>query len=233
MNVILCASAPEEAQYCQQRIGRLSEQYRLAAEIQIKQTCNQVLFDETALACVDVIYLGVAIAEQDGLELALELRQRGFNADIVFYTDDESRVFDAFDVEALHYLVRGQLADEKFDRVFLKAADRAKRRKSSTIMFSCAGEKRRVALHDIHYFEVRNRIITVYYQGGQFEFYSTISRLEEALFGRGFIRIHRSFLVARAYIAAVLPGEVRMQSGAVLPVGARYAGNLYGEMQRK
>ena len=57
----------------------------------------------------------------------------------------------------------------------------------------------------------------------------TLAEAEQALAGRGFIRIHRRYLVNRERIAAVRGnGEktVRLADGAELPVGKRFATNL-------
>ena len=81
-------------------------------------------------------------------------------------------------------------------------------------------------LSDINYFEVQNRIITVHYESGSFEFYSTMSKIEESLFGKGFVRIHRAYLVARRYIQTITSGEVKLLNGVSLPVGGRYSANL-------
>ena len=57
----------------------------------------------------------------------------------------------------------------------------------------------------------------------------TLSEAEQVLCGRGFVRIHRRYLVNRQRIAAVRGnGEkvVRLADGAELPVGKRYAPNL-------
>ena len=57
----------------------------------------------------------------------------------------------------------------------------------------------------------------------------TLAEAEQALIGRGFVRIHRRYLVNRERIAAVRGnGEkvVRLADGAELPVGKRFATNL-------
>ena len=88
-----------------------------------------------------------------------------------------------------------------------------------------------VAIDRIRYFEVRNRIVTVYYQkddgkAGEFEFYSSLSKIEEYLYGKMFVRIHSSYLVGERFILSKSKKEIVLTSGEVLPVGRAYAGNL-------
>ena len=77
-------------------------------------------------------------------------------------------------------------------------------------------------MEDIRYFEIQQRIVTVVYAKERFEFYSTMMRLEEQLFNRGFVRTHKSFLVNKRYIHSIDSARVLLDSGEDLPVGKRY-----------
>jgi DNA-binding LytR/AlgR family response regulator len=57
----------------------------------------------------------------------------------------------------------------------------------------------------------------------------TLAEAERALAGQGFVRVHRRFLVNRARIASVTGNGdklIRLDGGAELPVGRRFAPNL-------
>lgn len=57
----------------------------------------------------------------------------------------------------------------------------------------------------------------------------TMREAERALAGRGFVRIHRRYLVKRKRIEAVVGNgskKVKLTGGVELPVGSRYAANL-------
>lgn len=226
MQVILCISDPTELQFCRTRLDELAKQSGESVFVVEQHTVNAVLFLLEDLKQFDLIYIGIHEPDLDGMALAAALRNDGVTADIVFFTRDERRIADAFDVEALHYLVPGKISVRKFDEVFRKALARSKRRNSDSIVFSCAGEWRRAAIAEIRYFEVNNRILTVHYANTSFEFYSTLTRVEEKLYGRGFIRIHRSLLVAGSCISAVTKDEVLLTDGTALPIGRQYAENL-------
>ena len=135
-------------------------------------------------------------------------------------------MFEAFDVEALHYIVKNQTTDKKFEEIFLKAIERSKRRSVETLSLSCAGEYRNIPISSVRYFEVQNRIVTVYYREldeiKSFEFYAKLSQIEESLYGRGFVRIHRAYLVAEKQIQKRTQREVRLLDGTILPVGKTY-----------
>lgn len=64
-------------------------------------------------------------------------------------------------------------------------------------MLKGIGEYRNIPIQSIYYFEVFQRIITVHYDNNeQFEFYSSIGKLEITVLPKGFLRIHRSYIVS-------------------------------------
>ena len=228
MKIVLCNANAEEITRCKSIIERVAEKHSIPITLVLLTSSNQVLFNIADIESADLIYLDIPLGGMDGVALAQKLRAMSVTADLVFCTNDRSRVFEAFDVDALHYLdfVKSAETEQKFEEVFLKAEKRAKRRASESIVFSCAGERRRVLIDDIIYFEVSRRIITVYYEDKSFEFYSTMAQIEEMLFKKGFHRIHRAFLVAEKYVSEISQSNVVTMDGKVLPVGRQYYAKL-------
>lgn len=99
------------------------------------------------------------------------------------------------------------------------------------MLFTGIGEYRNIAINDIKYFEVRGKIITVYYGSKSFEFISTIGKLENLLFTKGFIRVHRSFLVALQYIKTFAYDGLTLMDHKEIPVGRKYYGGLKEAMK--
>ena len=227
MRVVICLPDSEEREFCRRRIKILAKTDDIALtidEVKASEIGNNYFnsrdFDDT-----DLIYLGIN-SNFDGIGIAKSIRKAGLNAIIVFFTRFKDAVFDAFDVEALNYLVIGKINVEKFDEVFRKAVSRAESRTQASIVLSCAGEQRKIIISQIYYFEVFNRIVTVHYRDGTFEFYSTLSRLEDSLLRRGFVRVHRAYLVSERYIAAVNRKEIILTDGTTIPVGGKYINNI-------
>ena len=222
MKIVLCNQNAADRESCKNMLEQLATKHGIRIDILSQVDSTQVLFNVADLGTTDLIYLDIPLGELDGIALAKKLREMDVNADLVFFSADKSRVFEAFDVDALHYLVKDETSDQKFEEVFLKAKKRSKKRFSESILFSCAGERRRVAIEDILYFEVSRRIITVYYGEHSFEFYSTMAQIEETLFNKGFCRVHRAFLVAEKCITAISQTGVEITNGKELPVGRQY-----------
>ena len=227
MRVFICIPDSEERAFCRKRIDALAKIDNIDLTVyEVKTTeIKDSYFDLVDFDDADLIYIGVS-SNFNGISIAKSIRKSGTNAVIVFFTRFKEAVFDAFDVEAFHYLVNGKISVSKFDQVFRKAVSRAESRIQASIVLNCAGEQRRIIISQIYYFEVFNRIVTVYYRDGSFEFYSTLSRLEDSLARRGFVRVHRAYLVSERYIANLNRKEITLTNGTTIPVGGKYINNI-------
>ena len=227
MRVFICIPDSEERAFCRKRIYLLSKKDGIELTIHEANATEikESYFDLIDFDDADLIYIGVD-SNFDGISVARSIRKSGINAVIVFFTRYKEAVFDAFDVEALHYLVDGKVSVAKFDEVFRKAVSRAESRVQASIVLNCAGEQRKIIISQIYYFEVFNRIVTVYYRDGSFEFYSTLSRLEDSLASRGFVRVHRAYLVQERYISSIRQKEIVLFNGTTIPVGGKYINSI-------
>lgn len=228
MQILICDDDAVFAEQCRSSLLALAQKHGVDASIDTVASGQLLLFHlEAQYARADLIYLDYHMPELNGIETARTLRAHNIAADIVFYTVDDSHAIEGYDVEALHYVVKNRTDGAKFEEIFLKAVNRVRKRSQELLTLTCAGERRNIAIDDISYFEVFKRIITVHYGRGEtFEFYSTLSRLEEMLFGSGFLRIHSSYLVSQKHIHLTTTQSVAMKDGALLPIGRAYSKNV-------
>jgi len=223
MNIFICDSSAEQTSLCKKTLAHLSNRHGVHTSIKTFPSGEALLFEaEDAYATLDLIYLDIRMSGLDGLTTAKRLREIGYLGDIVFFTFSPDHAIDGYDVSALHYVVKDKTTAEKFEEIFLRACERKQRREREVLVLTCAGESRCVPVEDIRYFEIQQRIVTVYYGSERFEFYSTMLRLEEQLFNKGFVRTHKSFLVGKRFIRSIDSTRVLLDSGEELPVGKRY-----------
>lgn len=223
MNIFICDDNAEQTSLCKKAIQALSHQHGIHSKIKAFPSGDALLFEaEDAYATLDLIYLDIHMPGLNGIETAKRLREIGFLGDIVFFTVSPDFAIAGYDVGALHYVVKDETTKEKFEEIFLRACERKQRRESEVLVLTCAGESRCVPVEEIRYFEIQQRIVTVVYAKERFEFYSTMMRLEEQLFNRGFVRTHKSFLVSKRFIHSIDSSRVLLDSGEELPVGKRY-----------
>jgi DNA-binding LytR/AlgR family response regulator len=223
MHIFICDDSAEHASLCKKTLLSLSTRHGVHVKIKTFPSGEALLFEaEDAYTMLDLIYLDIRLPGTNGLETAKRLREIGYLGDIVFFSVSPDYAIDGYDVSALHYVVKDKTSAEKFEEIFLRACARKQRRESEVLVLACAGESRCVPVEDIRYFEIQQRIVTVYYGSEAFEFYSTMMRLEEQLFDKGFVRTHKSFLVSKRYIRSIDSTRVLLDTGEALPVGKRY-----------
>lgn len=125
MRVFICIPDSEERAFCRKRIDTLAKIDGIELTVYEVKTAEirESYFDLIDFDDADLIYIGVS-SSFNGISIAKSIRKSGTNAVIVFFTRYKEAVFDAFDVEALHYLVNGKISVAKFDEVFRKAVSK-------------------------------------------------------------------------------------------------------------
>ncbi len=176
----------------------------------------------------DILYLDIFMGKINGMQAAQRIRNLNLKTEIVFLTSSAEYMYQAFDVEAVHYLFKNEITEKKFQTVFQRALDRTEYKKSAYFICEFNGAQAHIPLEDIFYFEVMNRIIVVHcrsdYDG--IRFYGKMNQLEEQLAEKGFVRIHRSYLVNLPYIMMFNSRKLTLKSGIVLSVGRNYTENI-------
>ncbi|BAU87475.1 regulatory protein [Streptomyces laurentii] len=198
---------------------------------------------------VDVVFLDIHMPGLGGLDLARLLGGSARPPLIVFVTAHEGFAVQAFDLEAVDYVlkpVRRERLAEAVRRVHdlvhatsqaAQAAQAAQAdRTPEQIPVELGGVTRFVPVDDIAYVEAQGDYARLHTDQGSHLVRIPLSTLEERWADRGFVRIHRSHLVALARI-----DELRVDSGATsvrvgaaeLAVSRRHARHLRDLLMRR
>ena len=181
---------------------------------------------------VDIIYLDILMGKMNGVETARRLREIGCLAQIIFLTTSDEYVFEAFEVEPFYYIVKDDMTVRKFKEIFLKVKDSVRLKEEDFISVTSNGAKEKLKLDSILYFEVQNRVITVHMRDSEFSYYSRLEEVEELLAERGFVRIHRSYLVNCYYIKKLSRNGLVLNNETELPVSEKYSQNVQQQFSK-
>ena len=166
---------------------------------------------------VDAVLLDIRMPGMDGLECAGHLNRLAAPPAIIFSTAYDTYACQAFDLNAVDYLLKPVRADR-----LVRALSRAHGLSASVLehlrdahpqarSHLSLNEKGRIVLipvADILYLKAELKYVTVRTPAREFLIEESLTRLENE-FGEAFLRIHRNCLVARARIREIgkLPGD--------------------------
>jgi len=158
---------------------------------------------------VSAVFLDIAMPGLTGLELAQVLAQFREPPAVVFVTAHEEHAVDAFELNAVDYVlkpVRDERLREAVRRVVEGGAPVAPQ--DENIAVELGGVTRFVARSEVTYVEAQGDYARLHTATGSHLVRVPLSLLEEHWRDAGFLRIHRSLLVALAHLE-----EVRMDTG--------------------
>ena len=162
-------------------------------------------------ANVDAVFLDIEMPGLTGLELSTVLSQFEMQPAIVFVTAHAEHAVDAFDLNAVDYVLkppREERLREAVRRIVEMTAADAADTADDTIPVELGGVTRFVNRSEVRYVEAQGDYSRLHTADGGHLVRLPISALEERWGPTGFVRIHRSLLVALEHV-----DEIRIDAG--------------------
>jgi DNA-binding LytR/AlgR family response regulator len=198
---------------------------------------------------VDAVFLDIRMPGLDGMELARVLTRFAKPPAIVFVTAYDDRAAEAFDLGVADYVRKPVQADriaESLRRVLVgrlvpsQANGRRDAEEDPTIPVELAGTTRMLPRSAVRWVEAQGDYVRLHTDGESHLVRMPLGELEGRWRDAGFVRIHRSFLVARGRITALrktTPGHVvHVDTGGdpaevELPVSRRHLAAVRAELR--
>jgi DNA-binding LytR/AlgR family response regulator len=185
----------------------------------------------------DVVLLDVAMPGLTGLELASVLRQFRHRPAVVFVTAHQHHAVEAFDLNAVDYLlkpVHESRMREAIRRV-VEGGGAHLDEDDEQIPVELAGVTRFVRRSEVRYATAHGDYVRLHTNEGSPLVRMALGALEQRWADAGFVRIHRSVLVALSHV-----DEVRFNSGqssvvvdgVELPISRRHEADLRALLRR-
>lgn len=156
----------------------------------------------------DVVLLDIRMPGMDGIEAAAHLQKLAISPAIIFTTAYEAHAMQAFDMNAVDYLLkpirleRLQTALHKARALMpkqLEALSHLQARRSH-LSISERGKILLIPIEEVIYLRAELKYITVRTAAREYLLDESLTHLEQE-FSSMFLRLHRNCLVAQAYIA--------------------------------
>lgn len=185
----------------------------------------------------DIIFLDIDFNDKKytGIDVARKIREAQKNAIIIFLTNYIEYAPEGYEVQAFRYALKSEI-DKKLPQ-YLQAAMNRLFAEKEPFQINVSGEPVTLYLEDILYIEARGHNAMIFTQKTgknldlkkEYKVYSSLSKLEQQLSERGFLRIQKSYIVNMRRLKLYRCNEALLDNGITLPVSEK----AYSENKKK
>lgn len=159
----------------------------------------------------DIVFLDVRMPSLSGIDAMSVIAKLNNKPQVVFVTAHDDHAVDAFELEATDYLLKPVSIErlrKTLERVRCRRADaQAFGSGTRTDRFPVEREGRTLLVRptDIRFVRAQGHDVTVHTFDGDFRFRGTLGECASRLEPRGFLRVHRAYLVNPEHVVEVRP----------------------------
>lgn len=187
---------------------------------------------------VDGVFLDISMPGLSGLELAQVLARFKEPPPVVFVTAHERHAVDAFELNAVDYVLKPVREDRLAEAVrrIVEGGGRPAPRPDDQIAVELGGRTRFLSRADIRYVEAQGDYARLHTADGSHLLRTPLATLEAQWREAGFVRIHRSLLVSLPHVEEIRTEAGRctvIVSGQELQVSRRHTRELRDLLVRR
>lgn len=173
----------------------------------------------------DAVFLDIHMPGLSGLQLARTLNARPSPPAVVFVTADEDCALEAFELAAVDYLLK-PIRPERLARSVSRISEPAGEapRAPEMIPVELGGVTRMIRRDEVQYVQAQGDYARLHTAEASYLVRVPLSELEQQWNAAGFLRIHRSYLVALGHVSSLKLGTAGPSvtvAGAELPISRR------------
>ncbi|RYG54286.1 MAG: response regulator transcription factor [Chitinophagaceae bacterium] len=172
----------------------------------------------------DIVFLDIQMPDLTGIQFMKVLNGK---CRVVLTTAYEEYALQAFDHDVVDYLLK-PFSLERFMTAVQKARERIGQRspehesnKPDYLFVKSEYRIIKIELKDVFYFESLRDYVAIHTSNGKILTLQSLKSFEEALEGKNFLRIHKSYIISIDKISAIERKRVVIQD-VYLPVGETY-----------
>lgn len=165
----------------------------------------------------DLLFLDIEVGNENGIEIARELRKRAPDMIIIVITGYLKYSMDGYKIQAARYLLKPILPEllySELDEV-LHLDDRV------SLILEDKDQYKRVRRRDVLYLESEGRKVRFHCMDGSFISKESLSEWESRLDSSLFVECHKGILVHVRWIQIVRGDQILLENGQSLPLARR------------
>ena len=177
----------------------------------------------------DILLLDIDMPKLSGLDIVSMMTDMPSKPLLIFVTSHDELVYDSLQFHPFGFVRKSYLAREL--PVMLEDAVRELGGKDRHFCFHTSEGDVKLKLDEIRYFESEGNYIKLF-AAEEYRFRDTLTSLENALSGSGFVRIHKGFLVNQAAVKIINSEECILNDNSSLPIGRSYSDTARKQLMR-
>ena len=214
IRIAMCDDETAFLQTYQKKVSELFQEYNTDCKIDV-YTDSRAFWEHCAETPYDLIFLDIDMPELSGIQLASKFRDNGLDTTLVFVSSHDDFVFETFRYNAYRFVRKNKLLSDTQEMIFSFCASlktksvivrldvdrqRALEQKVSDIAYFYS------IRHDIYFLNAQNESIRLAMRT------YTMNELEKQFIEKGFIRVHRIYLVNYAWILQIKGDQVYLKN---------------------
>lgn len=219
VRVLMCDDDPHQLKVLDLEVRRIFE--KQSRNVLISTAERPSLLCREHLEGWDIVFLDIDFpeGEETGIQLARRLRERNKSAILFFVTHFIEYAPEGYEVQAFRYILKrdiGQILERYILQAMEQLADN-----QEFIRLRGRDAVTDIPLSEIRYIEVMDHSVSIHAGSRSVSMTATLSGLEAGLEDRGFLRIHKSYLVNMRYIRRFRSRECLLTDGTSLAVSEK------------
>ncbi|MDI2036919.1 LytR/AlgR family response regulator transcription factor [Paenarthrobacter nitroguajacolicus] len=184
---------------------------------------------------VDAVFLDIHMPALSGLDIARAISRSSSPPAVVFVTADEDCALEAFDLAAVDYLLKPLRAERlarSVDRIRELIKDGTPAPEMITV--DLGSTTRMIRRDDVTYVQAQGDYARLHTAEASYLIRVSLTDLEQKWAEAGFIRIHRSYLIALNHVQHLKLSTTAPSvavSGAELPISRRHLPSVRDKLQ--
>lgn len=172
---------------------------------------------------IDILFLDIDMPYYSGMDIAGYVNEQEWKTILIFVTSHDALVYQTFAYRPFGFIRKTHM-DEELDEL-AKRVHKELLENQQELVIQKGQELSRILLNDIIYIEAEGNYLVLQLRNDKLRIRETMTNIENKLYGKGFIRCHKGYLVNAGYIEKLKSTEIQLKLGnenMALPIGRSY-----------
>ena len=169
-----------------------------------------------------LLFLDIDVDEINGIQAGKIIKEDNPQADIIYLSQREDLVFDTLFLHPFGFIRKSKIMQDFPSVLQLYLDTHIKEEDTSKLVVTSKNGMINIIINDIMYIEGNKNYQTIYLKDNtSHEVRLSMADLEKQLENKGFIRIHKGYLVNYLFIRKIVKNDVLLTNNKILPLAGK------------